>query len=78
MQQDSKADCLPGDRLADVRLATRLSPGVDRRLRMLALAERRPLSRVLTELLDEALPAADSLAARLRESGPGPIAEAVA
>ena len=49
----------------EVRLATRITPAVDRRLRMLALAKSQPLSHVLTGLLDEALPPADELAAML-------------
>ena len=49
----------------DVRLATRITSAVDRRLRMLALAKRQPLSHVLTGLLDQALPAADELASML-------------
>jgi len=49
----------------DVRLATRTTPAVDRRLRMLALVKGQPLSHVLTGLLDRALPQADELAALL-------------
>jgi len=49
----------------DVRLATRISPAVDRRLRMLALVQSRALSHVLDALLDRALPQADELAALL-------------
>ena len=52
----------------DVRLATRITPAVDRRLRMLALVKRQPLSRVLTGLLDQSLPPADELASLLGES----------
>ena len=54
----------------DVRLATRITAAVDRRLRMLALVERQSLSHVLVVLLDQALPAADELASLLgdRES----------
>jgi hypothetical protein len=48
-----------------VRLATRITPAVDRRLRMLALARSQPLSHVLTGLLDQVLPAADELASML-------------
>lgn len=58
----------------DVRLATRITPAVDRRLRMLALIHRQSLSCVLTALLDQALPPADELAARLHEH---PATEAV-
>lgn len=49
----------------DVRLATRITPAVDRRLRMLALIKSQPLSHVLTGLLDQVLPAADELASLL-------------
>ena len=49
----------------DVRLATRISPAVDRRLRMLALVQSQPLSHVLDGLLDRVLPAAGELAALL-------------
>lgn len=52
----------------DVRLATRITPAVDRRLRMLALIKSQPLSHVLTGLLDQVLPAADELASLLGES----------
>ena len=48
-----------------VRLATRISPAVDRRLRMLALVQSQPLSHVLVALLDKALPPADELASLL-------------
>jgi hypothetical protein len=61
-----------------VRLATRVSGPVDYRLRLLVLIERRPLSHVLTQLLDQALPASEALLDQLRDSGPGPVAEAVA
>jgi hypothetical protein len=49
----------------DVRLATRITTGVDRRLRMLALAKSQPLSHVLVSLLDQVLPPADELASLL-------------
>ena len=49
----------------DVRLATRISPAVDRRLRMLALVKSQPLSHVLDGLLDRTLPAAAELALML-------------
>jgi hypothetical protein len=51
----------------DVRLATRITSDADRRLRMLALAERKPLSRLLSDLIDRAVPPADELARRLRD-----------
>lgn len=49
----------------DVRLATRITTGVDRRLRMLALVKSQPLSHVLVSLLDQVLPPADELASQL-------------
>lgn len=52
----------------DVRLATRITTAVDRRLRMLALARSQPLSHVLVSLLDQALPPADELASLLAGS----------
>lgn len=52
----------------DVRLATRITTTVDRRLRMLALAKSQPLSHVLVNLLDQALPSADELASLLGSS----------
>lgn len=70
MQKDSKAEMPTADRLA--RIATRISPGVDYRLRMLVLIERRPLSRILTELLDQALPPATELLEQIRDGGPAP------
>jgi hypothetical protein len=66
----------------DVRLATRISPAVDRRLRMLALVQSRALSHVLDALLDRALPPADELAAllgadhRVEAAGPNEVAAA--
>lgn len=49
----------------DARLDTRITAGVDRRLRMKALAEGVPLNRVLVRLLDEGLPSVEELAATL-------------
>lgn len=78
MQNNSNTDSRNGDGavLCDVRLASRVSPTVDRRLRLLVLIQRQPLSRVLTQLLDQALPPADELIDQLRH-GDEP-AEAVA
>ena len=53
----------------DARLATRLSVGVDRRLRMMALVKGESLSSVLDGLLDQVLPSAAELAALLAASG---------
>lgn len=52
----------------DVRLATRITDPVDRRLRMFALVKRQSLSHVLVTLLDQVLPPADELAALLGDS----------
>lgn len=52
----------------DVRLATKITASVDRRLRMLALARSQALSHVLVSLLDQALPSADELASLLAGS----------
>jgi hypothetical protein len=49
----------------DVPLSTRVTGPVDLRLRMLALLKGQPLSRVLDDLLDQALPPADKLASLL-------------
>lgn len=55
----------------DVSLTTRITTAVDRRLRMLVLVKRQPLSHVLVDLLDQALPPAGELASLLGESGHG-------
>ena len=55
----------------DARLDTRITAGVDRRLRMKALADGVPLNRVLVRLLDEHLPSAAELAATLAGQRPG-------
>jgi hypothetical protein len=52
----------------DVRLATKITEPVDRRLRMLALVKGRPLSHVLVAELDKALPSVAELAALLGDS----------
>lgn len=51
--------------VCDVRIATRITSAVDRRLRMLALIKGQPLNHVLVGLLDQVLPSADELAATL-------------
>jgi len=51
----------------DKRLATRITAGVDARLRLLALLRGQCLSHVLTDLLDEALPEMAALAGQLQE-----------
>jgi len=51
----------------NARLNTWISPGVDERLRLLALLRRQRLGRLLTHLLDQALPSADELTAQMRE-----------
>ncbi len=47
------------------RLATRVTPSVDTRLRQLALLSRRRISHVLDDVLDAALPSAADLSAQL-------------
>jgi hypothetical protein len=47
------------------RLATRVTTGVDTRLRQLALLRRRRISHVLDDVLDAALPSAEDLSAQL-------------
>ena len=49
----------------DVRLATKISATVDRRLRMFALVKGQPLNHVLVNLLDQVLPPAAELASLL-------------
>src|SRR5215469_4699749 len=51
----------------NARLATRITSGVDARLRQLALLSRRRISHVLDDVLDTALPTPEDLAARFRQ-----------
>ena len=51
----------------DRRIATRITSAADNRLRLAALVMRRPLSELLTDALDKALPSADDLAAQLQD-----------
>jgi hypothetical protein len=51
----------------DRRIATRITRDADNRLRLASLVLRRPLSAVLTDALDKALPSADELAERLQD-----------
>jgi type IV secretion system protein VirD4 len=51
------------------RLTTRITPGVDARLRQLALARRRRISHVLDEVLDAALPTAADLLTEMAALG---------
>lgn len=53
----------------DQRIATRISAPVDRRLRLAAALRKAKLSAFLDSVLDKHLPAADELAAEVRESG---------
>lgn len=53
----------------DARLATCITAPVDRRLRMLALLKGKPLSHLLTDLLDDVLPPAEELAGQLAGKG---------
>jgi hypothetical protein len=52
----------------DVRLATRISEPVDRRLRLAALVRRMALSQFLDQLLDQALPPVAELAEQIQGS----------
>jgi predicted HicB family RNase H-like nuclease len=54
--------------LCDVRLATRISEAVDRRLRLAALVRRMSLSQFLDQLLDQALPPVGELAEQIQGS----------
>lgn len=51
----------------DTRLATSITPEVDRRLRMFALVKSQPLNHVLVGLLDKVLPPAGELASLLMD-----------
>jgi hypothetical protein len=72
MQQSGFSDRRKDGSMYDARLDTRITAGVDRRLRMKALAEGVPLNRVLVRLLDKHLPSVDELAALLAK---GPQAD---
>jgi predicted HicB family RNase H-like nuclease len=50
----------------DVRLATSITEGVDRRLRAAALVRKIPLNRLVDQVLDEALPPVEELAERMK------------
>jgi hypothetical protein len=51
------------------RLATRITPGVDARLRQLALARHRRISHVLDEVLNAALPTTADLLTEMASLG---------
>jgi hypothetical protein len=53
----------------DSRIATRITPDANARLRLAALVLRKPLSHVLTAVITGQLPEVDVLAERLRDSG---------
>lgn len=53
----------------DARLGTRISDPVARRLRLLVVVRRQPLNRVLTDLLDQALPTLAELTDQLKRQG---------
>jgi hypothetical protein len=53
----------------DTRLATRIPHAVDQRLRLFAVLRRRPLARVLSDVLGGALPTAEELARQLQQWG---------
>ena len=48
------------------RLATAITGGVDRRLRLAALVRRMPLNQFLDQVLDQALPPVEDLAERMK------------
>ena len=58
----------PAAPACDVRLATRISEPVDRRLRLAALVRRMSLSQFLDQLLDQALPPVGELAEQIQGS----------
>jgi uncharacterized protein (DUF2342 family) len=62
----------------DARLGTKISPAVDRRLRMLALVQGRALNHVLDAVLDRHLPPADELAALLGAGRQSPATDELA
>ena len=68
-----RGGALPGRRAVtkaySARLATRITPGVDTRLRQLALVRRRRISHVLDEVLDAALPTAGDLLTEMASLG---------
>lgn len=53
----------------NARLATRITAGVDARLRQLALVRRQRINRTLDDLLDRALPSTEELTSRLARLG---------
>jgi hypothetical protein len=56
-------------KIYSARLATRITPGVDARLRQLALVRRRRISHVMDEVLDAALPKAVDLITEMASLG---------
>jgi hypothetical protein len=53
----------------NARLATRITAGVDARLRQLALLRRQRINRTLDELLDQTLPTSAELTGQLARLG---------
>jgi hypothetical protein len=53
------------------RLVAEISEDTDRRLRLLVVLRRQPLARVLTDVLDGALPSRAELAAEVGQPGGG-------
>jgi hypothetical protein len=53
----------------NARLATRITAGVDARLRQLALLHRQRINRTLDELLDQTLPTSAELTGQLARLG---------
>jgi hypothetical protein len=59
----------------DTRLATRIPGDLDRRLRLLAVLTRRPLTHVVADLLSKQLPTETELAIQLQQMGAGADAQ---
>ena len=68
MTAPTAAAAAPAAPACDVRLATRISEPVDRRLRLAALVRRMSLSQFLDQLLDQALPPVGELAEQIQGS----------
>jgi hypothetical protein len=57
--------------MTDAKITARLRPDVDRRLRAAALLQRTPISRILNDALDAALPSLREIGALLAGTDPG-------
>jgi hypothetical protein len=56
-------------KIYNARLATRISTGVDARLRQLALLRRQRINKTLDDLLDRTLPTSDELTGQMARLG---------